>query len=134
MNGENQFLIESLKKEECSLIRDVFLTIITLGFWNLYVQLRQIRFMNKMNPNNEIPSVFFIIIFSLLTFGLYFCYHEYKMAKKLHELLGLEDQELVEVLCGLGSFFGFWILTDLYQQYLINTFVESSEPLQLQTN
>lgn len=116
--------IEKLKKEYCSLIRDVFLTVITLGFWNLYVQLRQISFMNKLKPDNGIPSIFFIIIFSFLTFGLYFCYHEYRMAKKLHEVLGLEDQELVEVLCGLATFFGAWILTDLYQQYLINSFVE----------
>ena len=121
------FSFDTIKKEYCSLLRDIFLTIITFGLWNLYVQIRQIRFLDKLEPDNGIPSIFFIIILSLLTFGLYFCYHEYRVAKKLHQALGENDQELVEVLCGLATFLGLWILTDLYQQYLINTFVETYE-------
>lgn len=119
--------IKNLRREKCSLIRDVILTVITFGLWNLYIQYRQIHFVNKIRINDGVPSVLFILILSICTFGLYFCYHEYKMTKKLHVVTGYKDQEIVEILAAVITFIGLWFIVDLYQQYLINLFVESNE-------
>ena len=117
---------QNLCKERCSLLGDVILTILTFGLWNFYIQYRQIHFVNKIRINDGLPSVFFIVVFSIFTFGLYFCYHEYKLTKKLHEVTGHEDQLIVEILAAVITFFGLWFVVDLYQQYLINIFVESN--------
>lgn len=119
--------IKNLRKERCSLLWDVILTIATFGLWNLYIQYRQIHFVNKIRINDGLPSVVFVIIFSIFTFGLYFIYHEYKMTKKIHEILGHRDQVAVEILAAVITFFGFWFIVDLYQQYLINEFVRINE-------
>lgn len=118
---------KNLRKERCSLIRDIILTILTFGLWNFYIQYRQIHFVNKIRINDGVPSVFFIFIFSIFTFGIYFCYHEYKMTKKLHEVVGFHDQQVVEILAAVITFIGLWFIVDLYQQYLINNFVEVNE-------
>ena len=49
------------------------------------------------------------------------------MTKKLHEVAGFENQEVVEVVAAVVTFMGLWFIVDLYQQYLINLFVESNE-------
>ena len=118
---------QNLRKERCSLLRDIILTVCTFGLWNFYIQYRQIHFINKIQINDGVPSVLFIFIFSVFTFGLYFCYHEYKMTKKLHEIAGFKDQIVVEILAAVITFFGLWFIVDLYQQYLINHFVEVNE-------
>lgn len=49
------------------------------------------------------------------------------MTKKLHEITGFKDQWFVEISAAILTFIGLWFLTDLYQQYLINIFVEMNE-------
>lgn len=120
---------KNLRKERCSLIRDIIFTILTFGLWNFYIQYRQIHFVNKIRINDGVPSVFFIVIFSIFTFGIYFCYHEYKMTKKLHEVAGFQDQQIVEILAAVITFIGLWFVVDLYQQYLINHFVDANETI-----
>lgn len=49
------------------------------------------------------------------------------MTKKLHEVAGFKDQWFVEILSAVMTFMGLWFITDLYQQYLINIFVDMNE-------
>jgi hypothetical protein len=114
-----------LNATKSSIVLDIILTIITLGLWNFYVQMRQIWDVNEMLPNEEpIPSVVLVLIFSLLTFGLYFCYHEYKLTKKLHMLQYGVANPTLEIGAGILAFFGLWFVVDSYQQNLINEYLE----------
>ena len=79
-----------------------------------------------MRDTNEILqkksySFFLTLLFTICTLGLYFWYHEYKLTRELHELNGLYDLKLVEILVPLLTFFGLWFLVDSYQQDLLNT-------------
>ena len=49
------------------------------------------------------------------------------MTKKLHDIGGYTDQQIVEILAAVITFMGLWFIVDLYQQYLINNFVEQNE-------
>lgn len=78
-----------------------------------------------MRDTNELLSkknysFILTMLFSFLTFGLYFWYHEYKLTKELHALNNIHDRELVEILVPLLTFFGLWFLVDGYQQDLLN--------------
>ena len=66
-------------------------------------------------------SFFLVFLFTILTFGIYFWYHEYKLTKELHRVNGMYEMELVEIFIPLLTFFGLWFLVDSYQQDLLNT-------------
>ena len=105
-----------------NILVDILLTIITLGFFNLWIQLRQISDINELLGEDEF-SFFWTIVWSIFTFGLYFCYHEYKMTLKVQKIaLGHESKDIA-ILCALGSFLGLWFFVDSYQQHMINEFL-----------
>lgn len=103
---------------------DILLTIITFGLWNFYVQIRQIWDLNDLEPSRELPPFYLVVIFSLLTFGLYFCYHEYKMTQEIHLLIYGQENKVVELLFAVMTFMGLWVIVDVYQQSLMNNYIE----------
>jgi hypothetical protein len=112
-----------------SIFRDILFTILSLGLWNFYIQMRQIWDVNEMIGRNEIASFTKVVILTVLTFGLYFSYHEYLMTKKLHIMVyGVEKTE-IEILFGVITFLGIWVVVDAYQQDLLNQLVEKNELL-----
>jgi hypothetical protein len=90
---------------------------------DLWVQARQMWDVNEVIGKEEF-SVFKTFIFSLLTFGLYFCYHEYKMTKELQEKVYGQVDDTVALLCAIATLFGLWFVVDSYQQSLLNLHVE----------
>ncbi len=115
-----------------SVVRDIILTILTFGIWNIYVQMRQIWDVNDLisSSDDKIPSIAIVFIFSLLTLGLYFCYHEYKLTKKLHILLDGHRDKAIEITMGVLAFLGLWFLVDSYQQSLINKYINQNLAVQ----
>jgi hypothetical protein len=114
-----------LNATKSSILLDILLTILTFGLWNFYVQMRQIWDVNELLPKDKpIPSVVLVLVFSILTLGLYFCYHEYKLTKKLHILQYGVANPTIEYGAAILSFFGLWFVVDSYQQNLINQNLE----------
>lgn len=114
-----------------SVVLDIVLTIFTFGLWNFYVQMRQIWDINELSSTDkELPSIVVVFLLSVITLGLYFCYHEYKLTKKLHGLRYGVENSTVEVGAGILTFFGLWFIVDSYQQSLINGYLGSKSPSQ----
>lgn len=110
-----------------SVIRDIVLTILTFGLWNIYVQMRQIWDVNELAREEIAPSFVWVIIYSILTLGIYFGYHEYKLTKKLHLLNGHSEGKLIEIGSALLAILGFWFIVDSYQQNLINKYITTND-------
>ena len=107
-----------------SIFLDILLTICTFGLFNLWVQLRQMIDTNEILENDEF-SAFKTVLFSILTLGIYFVWHEYSMTRTLqNEVLG-DDDWVLPFWAGVATFFGLWFLVDSYQQSLLNTYVEN---------
>ena len=98
----------------------------TFGIWNLWVQYRQMKDMNIILGKKDY-SFFLVFLFTILTLGFYFWYHEYKLTQELHELNGLYDLKLVEIFIPLLTFLGLWFLVDSYQQDLLNTYISNQQ-------
>jgi hypothetical protein len=112
-----------MKINKKSILFDVLLTLITFGLWNIWVQVRQILDVNEILGRDEF-SLSRAFFFSLISFGLYFCYHEYKMTKVLQEKTFDVDNKTAPFLCALATFFGLWFVVDSYQQSIINEYLE----------
>jgi hypothetical protein len=111
-----------------SVIRDIVLTVITFGFWNLYVQFRQIEDVNEILRQPKLPSLLKVVLLPVLTLGLYFCFYEYKLTKILHQLNYQKTYTFNSVACGIMTLFGLWFIVDSYQQSLINDYIEKHYP------
>ncbi len=102
-----------------SVVRDLVFTILTFGFFNLYVQYRQMAALNALLMETRYrfwPWLFWTI----LTFGLYHVYHEYRRGEDLKGLLKRPTRyEPVAAL--VLTLVGFGIVTDCIHQYLINS-------------
>lgn len=75
---------------------------------------------------DEFPSPLILLLFSILTFGLYFVYHEFKMLRELNRLVYGEPETMIEVVLAGITYLGCWFLTDLYQQDLINKYIDQN--------
>lgn len=115
--------LEKIGVEEHSIFWDIFWTVLTLGFFNLWVQIRQIQDTNSL-LNKDNFSFIKVMIFSILTLGIYFCYHEYKMTRELSILVNNDKNDLIPLLAAVATFFGLWFIVDSYQQNLINDYLE----------
>ncbi|MFT6069693.1 MAG: hypothetical protein ACJAT2_001526 [Bacteriovoracaceae bacterium] len=109
-----------------SIFLDIILTLCTFGIWNLWVQLRQISDANEILGSKEFPSILKLVLLSLITFGIYFIYHEYTLTKKLHVLNFGEEIFHIEIFIIIFTVFGLWFLVDSYQQSLLNKFIETN--------
>ncbi|MDA8792026.1 DUF4234 domain-containing protein [Bacteriovoracaceae bacterium] len=108
---------------------DIILTLITGGLWNFWVQYRQIRDTNNLLGGNEVRSFWMVMLFSFLTFGLYFAYHEFTLCKRLHFLVYGDEKFEVSLLISLLTFFALWFVVDSYQQTLINLYLEGKSSI-----
>ncbi len=109
-------------------IVDFFLTVITFGLYNIYIQFRQIEDANQLYNQNKY-SLAKIFLFTILTFGMYFCYHEYKLTLDLQEKAYGNKKHLSSLWVIIATFFGIWPAVDSYQQALINTHLEKRNSL-----
>lgn len=108
---------------EHSILIDIFLTILTGGLWNFWVQYRQIRDTNKLLPHEQQKNFIIFLLLVFITFGLYFFWHEYRLTKELHLLIYGDENIEIAILCGVASFFCLWFIVDSYQQNLINQYL-----------
>ncbi len=102
-----------------SIALDIFLTIITLGLFNLYIQYRQMNAINEML--NTRKYIFFSWFFlTIITCGLYHVYHEYMKSNDIDLALGTGSNSPVVVIilsvCGLA------FVADAIQQSGINRY------------
>ena len=113
MNKERQ------KIRSKSIFVDLILIFITFGFWNIWMQYRQIRDFNKIS--NYRYSFLKWFLFSLITFGIDHVYHEYKLTRgMIKEVEPDSDAQLIGLIAGAISATGLWIFVDIYQQDLLN--------------
>ena len=111
-----------MKKQSIAL--DLILSIITLGFYNFFwVQIRQILDTNELLQEERF-SYLQVLIFTILTLGLYFCYHQYLLTKTLHFKISKQRYVGREIACLLGSFLGLSFIVDAYQQQLLNEYIQ----------
>lgn len=115
--------LEHFGVEKHSIFWDIFWTLITLGLFNFWVQIRQIQDTNAILKNDNYSFVK-VFIFSLLTLGLYFCYHEYKLTKTLMLLVHNDESEIVPLISAFMTFLGLWFIVDSFQQNLINDYLK----------
>lgn len=112
----------NVKKE--SVVKDIALTIVTFGFWNLWVQLRQMSDVNDLLGEERFShSLFIFVLLIILTLGLYLVYHEFIMTRELHKLSFKRSYLLSEILVGFLTFLGLWFVVDAYQQMLLNRYL-----------
>jgi len=111
-----------------SIFWDIFWTVLTFGLFNFWVQFRQIQDVNDILGRDQY-SLFKVFLFSVLTLGLYFVYHEYKLTRELHPLAYGTDGKTEAILCGVAAFFGLWFIVDSYQQSMINTWVKKNNTI-----
>ena len=102
-----------------SIIIDLALILITGGFWNLWMQYRQIRDTNTKYKTNY--SFILWMILSIITLGIYHVYHEYQLTKYLYKQSNGQDNPIfIGLVAGLVTCTGLWMFVDLYQQDLLN--------------
>jgi len=114
--------------EKKSILWDIVWTILTLGLFNIWVQIRQIVDSNEIIGRQEF-SFFKLALLTIITIGFYFVWHEYKMTKILMNKVYPNEPGSIEgtsLLCAALAFFGLWFLVDSYQQHLINKIIDKS--------
>lgn len=108
-----------------SIFLDILLTLLTFGLFNFWIQIRQIVDTNEVIGEYKF-SVFKMIAFSILTLGLYFAYHEFKMTRELHLQKEGVENPTIEFITLVLAFLGFWFIVDSYQQSLLNDISEQN--------
>ena len=113
--------MENLKKH--NILLDILLTLVTFGLYNLWVQLRQIWDVNEILGEDRF-SFFWMLVFSLLTLGFYFAYHEYRLTKLMQNKVEGHSTVWICWFSAISAILGFWFITDSYQQSLINRYLD----------
>ena len=109
-----------------SIFWDIFWTVLTVGLFNIWVQVRQILDTNEL-LGKPVYSMWKLLLLTLITLGFYFVWHEYKMTRDLYlKVHGVPGKD-VAFWCGVAAFFGLWFVVDSYQQSLINLWVLRSQ-------
>jgi sensor histidine kinase YesM len=88
---------------------------------------RQISDINTVANKKVIPHFLWILFLSIITLGIYFAYHEYKMTKEIHLRFYGESFPMMEVLLALLTFMALWFVVDTYQQYILNQIAEGKK-------
>ena len=118
--------------ETKSVILDILFTFLTFGIWNLWVQVRQVDVVNQLAGEKVFRPMLVIFLLSIFTFGLYFCYHEFKMTRTLHKLKNGHVNLPIEILTGIIYIPYIWVITDSYQQTMINDLIEKQTPFSVE--
>jgi hypothetical protein len=112
---------------------DILFTILTVGLYNLYFQLRKVLDINE-REGKEVFTFWKVALFSVLTFGFYFIYHQFKVTLYLHEKT-FGDKKIVSSIWTIPiTFIGLWILVDVYHQLLLNSAHEDNAFIKKEKN
>ncbi len=113
--------------EPSNVAKDVILTLLTCGLWDLVWQYRQMRVVNLLLGYEEF-HYWKWLIFTLLTCGLYHLYHEYLMGRaivKVQHQYGLPPSESLPAISLILALISLGIITDAIQQKEINMIIEA---------
>ena len=97
---------------------DIVLTILLCGLWNMVVQYNQCRVMNYL-LKEEKYNYWKFYIFTLLTCGIYYFYHEYTKAADFQKITGSNDTS-EPILALVLSVLSFGFVYDAILQSKIN--------------
>ena len=102
---------------------DIILTFVTCGFWNLWVQHKQMQAVNDMIGEQRYAFLPWLLL-SIVTCGIYHIYHEWKKSTDI--AVALKDPNSSEPVVNVVlSIFGLSIIADAIQQSRINEFYGS---------
>ena len=108
------------------IVAGLILIIITCGLYDLYWNAKQMRTINGLLEREELFFWTWLFI-SILTYGIFHLYYEYKMALALMEIqekYGARVDEHLHIISLLLSLFGFSIVVDAIHQNEINKVYE----------
>ncbi|BAT70857.1 conserved hypothetical protein [Thermosulfidibacter takaii ABI70S6] len=111
--------------DEDSVVKNVVLSLITCGLWNVYWQYKQMRTMNHLLGERYFSFPKWLL-FTLITCGLYHFYHEYVMGKKIADIqyeIGMNPSHSLPVLSVVLAVLSAGLITDAIQQHEINEIV-----------
>ena len=97
---------------------DLFLTLLTCGFWNLVVQKSQFEYLNR-ELKEEKYSLFKTVIWTLLTCGIYMLVTEYRKARDWERISG-QPGDTDAILSLAHGFLGLTFVFDAILQDKIN--------------
>ena len=112
--------------EPSSVAKDVVLSLVTCGLWDIFWQYKQIQTVNLL-AGEEVFSFWKWAVLSLITCGLYHFYHEYLMGRAIvqiqhrYELPPSESLPAVSIILAVISL---GIITDALQQKELNFIIE----------
>jgi hypothetical protein len=100
---------------------DLILTILLCGLWNLVVQYHHVETLNALLKTQKY-SFAKLVIFSVLTCGIYMIYHEYLKARDFQNILQrTEDSD--PILAVVLAIFGLHFVYDAILQTKINDYL-----------
>ncbi|NPB10055.1 MAG: DUF4234 domain-containing protein [Thermodesulfobacteria bacterium] len=112
--------------EPSSVAKDVILSILTCGLWDIFWQYKQMKVVNLLLGREEF-SFGKWLVFTILTCGLYHIYHEYLMGRaivRIQHLYGLPPSESLPAISLIMALISLGIITDAIQQKEINLILE----------
>ena len=112
--------------EPSSVAKEVVLTLVTCGLWDVIWQYKQMKVVNTLLGEEEFSFVKWLL-FTLLTCGLYHLYHEYLMGRaivRVQHLYGLPPSESLPAISIIMTLISLGIITDAIQQKEINLILE----------
>ena len=101
---------------------DVVLTLLFCGLWNLVLQYYQCKSLNYL-LKEEKYQFWKLSLYSLLTCGIYYFYHEYSKAVDFGKITGNTDSS-DPILALVLSFFGLSFIYDAILQSKMNDFLK----------
>ena len=106
-----------------SVALDLILTVLTCGLWNMMVQYEQGKALNQLLKREK---YFFwkLYLFSFLTCGIYYFYHQYIKADDFQRATEQDDSSDAILLLIL-SLFGLGLISDAILQHKINLHFEN---------
>ena len=117
----------AVELEPSNVAKDVILTLLTCGVWDIVWQYRQMRVVNILLGYEEF-HFWKWLIFTLLTCGLYHIYHEYLMGRaivRVQHKYGLPASESLPAISLILALISLGIITDAIQQKEINMIIEA---------
>ena len=114
------------EKAVSSVAKDILLTLLTCGIYDLFWQARQFRTLNAFLGRTQFRFWTWLLL-TLVTCGIYHIYNEYLMAKSIvtvQRQLAKPTNENLPLISLMLSVFGLTLLADAIQQTEINGFFE----------
>ncbi len=112
--------------EPSSVAREVVLSLVTCGLWDIIWQYKQMKVVNLLLGEEEF-SFGKWLVFTILTCGLYHLYHEYLMGRaivRVQHLYGLPPSESLPAISIVMALISLGIITDAIQQKEINLILQ----------